>query len=410
MELGTFGGDVAGPACGCTDATACNYDDTATYDDDSCLVNDECGTCGGSGIPEGDCDCDGNVLDECGTCGGSGIPEGDCDCDGNVLDECGTCGGSGIPEGDCDCDGNVLDECGTCGGSGIPEGDCDCDGNVLDECGTCGGSGIPEGDCDCDGNVLDECGTCGGSGIPEGDCDCDGNVLDECGTCGGSGIPEGDCDCDGNVLDECGTCGGSGIPAGDCDCDGNQLDALGVCGGDCTADNDGNGICDDAEMGGCMDATACNYDASATQDNGSCDYCSCLRAPVAYTLTVEASTPVAAPGTTYRFYVDMTDASDRMSAIFGNDQAPLEINTPDGAFNSSFNASWSASGINPAFLGFFPEMADDTYATIGLDGPAVSGQADPSLVEDVTLSPFLYYKWSDFSIVKHLNGSFLLRS
>ena len=31
------------------------------------------------------------------------------------------CGGSGIPEGDCDCDGNVLDECGTCGGSGIPK-------------------------------------------------------------------------------------------------------------------------------------------------------------------------------------------------------------------------------------------------------------------------------------------------
>ena len=128
---GTFGGDVAGPSCGCTDATACNYDDTAMNDDGSCLVNDECGVCGGSGIPAGDCDCDGNVLDECGTCGGSGIPAGDCDCDGNVLDECGTCGGSGIPAGDCDCDGNVLDECGTCGGSGIPEGDCDCDGNVA---------------------------------------------------------------------------------------------------------------------------------------------------------------------------------------------------------------------------------------------------------------------------------------
>ena len=44
-------------------------------------------------------------------------------------------------------------------------------------------------------------------------------------------------------------------------------------------------------------------------------------------------------------------------------------------------------------LASFPEMADDTYATIGLDGPAVSGsQADPSLVEDsVSLSPFLYY-------------------
>ena len=28
------------------------------------------------------------------------------DCAGNVLDECGTCGGSGIPAGDCDCNGN----------------------------------------------------------------------------------------------------------------------------------------------------------------------------------------------------------------------------------------------------------------------------------------------------------------
>ena len=31
-----------------------------------------------------------------------------CDCDGNVVDECGVCGGSGIPEGACDCDGNTL--------------------------------------------------------------------------------------------------------------------------------------------------------------------------------------------------------------------------------------------------------------------------------------------------------------
>ena len=93
---------------GCTDAAACNYDASATDDDGSCAELDECGVCGGSGIPEGDCDCDGNVVDECGVCGGSGIPEGDCDCDGNVVDECGVCGGSGIPEGACDCDGNTL--------------------------------------------------------------------------------------------------------------------------------------------------------------------------------------------------------------------------------------------------------------------------------------------------------------
>ncbi|MDE0918006.1 MAG: DUF11 domain-containing protein, partial [Flavobacteriales bacterium] len=75
---------------------------------------------------------------------------------------CGVCDGSSMPEGDCDCEGNILDACGICGGSGIPDGDCDCDGNENDECGICGGSGIPAGDCDCDGNILDACGICGG--------------------------------------------------------------------------------------------------------------------------------------------------------------------------------------------------------------------------------------------------------
>ena len=42
---------------------------------------------------------------------------GPCDCDGNVLDECGICGGDGIPAGDCDCNGNQLDALGECGGS-----------------------------------------------------------------------------------------------------------------------------------------------------------------------------------------------------------------------------------------------------------------------------------------------------
>ena len=101
---------------GCTDSSACNFDVEANFDDGSCLAFDECGICGGDntdcadccGVPNGDgSSCDGT----CGPCG-LDIPEGACDCDGNVLDECGVCGGTGIPEGSCDCDGNVLDECG----------------------------------------------------------------------------------------------------------------------------------------------------------------------------------------------------------------------------------------------------------------------------------------------------------
>ena len=62
-----------GTCPGCSDSTACNFNPTVSEDDGSCLYIDECGICGGSGFPEGECDCDGNTLDECGVCGGSGI-------------------------------------------------------------------------------------------------------------------------------------------------------------------------------------------------------------------------------------------------------------------------------------------------------------------------------------------------
>ena len=38
---------------GCTDPEACNYSPNATVDDGSCQEEDECGVCGGDGIPEG---------------------------------------------------------------------------------------------------------------------------------------------------------------------------------------------------------------------------------------------------------------------------------------------------------------------------------------------------------------------
>ena len=59
----------------------------------------------------------------------------------------------------------------------------------------------------------------------------------------------------------------------------------------------------------------------------------------------------------------------------------------NGIFNSSFNASWSASGVNPAFFDFVPDLQDDSYATIGLEGPATltPGAEDPSLVEDASV-------------------------
>ena len=83
-------------------------DEDGICDDvDDCVGDyDECGICNGPGA-QGDCGCD-------------DIPDGACDCDGNVLDECGVCGGDGIPEDDCDCNGNQLDALGECGGDSKP--------------------------------------------------------------------------------------------------------------------------------------------------------------------------------------------------------------------------------------------------------------------------------------------------
>ncbi len=71
---------------GCTDSAACNYDETATDEDGSCLYGIDCaGVCGG-----------GAVEDCFGVCGGDAVVDCDGICGGDaVVDECGVCNGPG---------------------------------------------------------------------------------------------------------------------------------------------------------------------------------------------------------------------------------------------------------------------------------------------------------------------------
>ena len=47
------------------------------------------------------------------------------------------------------------------------------------------------------------------------------------------------------------------------------------CLGECLNDADMDGVCDEAEVDGCIYEEACNYNPEATEDDGSCDYLTC---------------------------------------------------------------------------------------------------------------------------------------
>ena len=244
---------------------------------------------------------------------------------------------------------------------------CNYDSGATNDDGSCEYFDVAAGECDCDGNVLDAVGECGGECAED---------LDNNGVCDGSEVygcinPIA-CNYDAEANVDDGTC--IGFPDFYCDCEST------------IPDTDNDGVCDEDEVAGCQDPLACNFDPAATDADDSCEYCSCAES--AYTLTVD-SFPATQPGlTTYRFYVNMLDSSDQLSAVYSTPNDPLVIAVPDGAFNSIYSSTWNASGVNPASLLDFPELVDDTYATIGLDGPAAplgSEYQDP-LVVDTLLS------------------------
>lgn len=144
------------------DDGTCNYPDECGICDGDNTGPGAIYDCGCDPLPfPNACDCDGNEPIDLFQCDCEGTPDldqdGICDEDDDCVgyvDECGVCNGPGaiydcgcfdIPEGDCDCLGNVLDVCGICGGTGTDiDGDGICDDEdpcvgVYDECGVCNG-------------------------------------------------------------------------------------------------------------------------------------------------------------------------------------------------------------------------------------------------------------------------------
>jgi hypothetical protein len=79
--------------------------------------------------------------------------------------------------------------------------------------------------------------------------------------------------------------------------------------------------------------------------------------------------------TTYRLYMQTAHDSDRVIAAVGDDEFPLSLMPETSFYQNPFGNS-NPEGISPAWIGFFPDLAYDSWVTIGLDGPSSSSAGE----------------------------------
>ena len=268
---------------GCQDTTACNFNADATDDDGSCTFLDGlCQTCENGIVVDNDIDGDGICNDdEIGGC----LDSTACNYDATATESdptqclfateaCETCEGGAVVLNDADgdgvCDGDEIAGCTDNTACNFDAGATDDDGTCeyLDALDICGGTCISDMDNDGICDTEDACiGQYDALGVCNGGCTADlddDEICDDVDDCVGEydaiGVCNGNCTADADndgICDDVDDCVG-------------ELDAIGVCNGDCPADQDGDGVCDTEEIFGCTDDTACNFDATATEEDGSC--------------------------------------------------------------------------------------------------------------------------------------------
>jgi len=259
-------------APGCTNATACNFDAAATVDDGSCVFATGCDVCDGNGgvtdnpEPGDTCDDgDATTVDD--------VIQADCSCAGMTAPGCTNATACNFDAAATVDDGSCVfaTGCDVCDGNGgvtdNPEPGDTCDDGDATTLGD-----VIQADCSCAGMTAPGCTNATACNFDAAATVDDGSCVfaTGCDTCAADGTvvdnPEvGDACDDGNpattgdVITECGVCGGVVIGCTDASaCNYNP---------DATQDD---GSCEFTSCAGCTDATACNYDANATIDDSSC--------------------------------------------------------------------------------------------------------------------------------------------
>ena len=263
---------------GCTDATACNFDASATDDDDSCT------------FPAADnLDCDGNCLNDD---DGNGI------CNEDQIDGCTNAAAcnynadANTDDDSCEFPAGYPDNIVDCAGECINDADGDgvCDEDEIEGCQDSGACNFDAAATDDDGSC--EYLTCAGCTSASA-CNFDGDATIDDGSCVFADGPCETCNPDGTVnpndADEDGICdadetAGCTDPeacnAGDftdtddslCEYPEDYPNNIVDCDGECINDTDGDGVCDELEVLGCTDESSCTFDGDATDDDDSCQY------------------------------------------------------------------------------------------------------------------------------------------
>ena len=147
-----------------------------------------------------------------------------------------------------------------------------------------------------------------------------------------------------------------------------------ACDGSCLNDSDGDGVCDPFEVSGCTDNNACNFNYSATNDDGSCEYpiegfeCG-DQVGFAYEMT-----GMGAGGPVYRIFAILPESTHLLSAVYGSAEMPLMIASTEPIYQMVGGLDFAdeeASGDAE----YSDVASDDSWLALGVE-PLVAGAVD----------------------------------
>ena len=166
-----------------------------------------------------------------------------------------------------------------------------------------------------------------------------------------------------------------------------EVEGIVVATGGDFGDSETVSFCTGDDVAGCTDVLACNYNASATIDDGTCTYAEtgldcngdclndadgdgiCDEDDVAESSFVQLGYDVLGQNTvigmtTYRVWAEFSDPTEQLVAVFGFDSIPLSIETSTNFYQNPLGSNL-ASGINPVLYPVDSLLAFDSWLTVG---------------------------------------------